>query len=302
MRANSQSIFVIVLGFFAIWFALNKAVEAFSDRPITALTNQTIISSDNGKSWSNDATVSQQNTQDKDIAKANINSESQIAAIVERQLFPSRSVTSVSTQTQTQTQTQTTTTSANVQDEGLAYTTGTATLRATSVPVESPVVKTDPFVSVTAPGVPGKAQQTQDVVVSSDKLVIGQINVDAPIVIVNNTSSVNDAHRYGVVHYPGTAFPGQIGSILLSGHSSAIPWQKGVYDTVFAKLNDLQTGNTFTIKYNGQNYTYRIFKKYIVYPSEFRLNDYGTETVTLVSCWPVGTDLKRIVIEAERIS
>src|SRR5581483_9205529 len=104
----------------------------------------------------------------------------------------------------------------------------------------------------------------------------------------------------GVIHYPGTALPGQIGTTYLAGHSSNYVWAKGGYNHVFTHLGDLQDGASFTIAVkltNGQDETLH----YIVTgrdqfsatdPAQFQNG--GQSVVELSTCWPVGTTAKRL--------
>lgn len=124
----------------------------------------------------------------------------------------------------------------------------------------------------------------------------------APIVFVKTTKYINFYHKFGIVHYPKTSVPGEGGAILLSGHSSAPLGSKSRYNKIFSKLNNLKGGDKVFINYEGKKYTYKVFRKKVVWPSQVKLRKYrGKETVTLLSCWPVGTSTKRIMVEAERI-
>lgn len=134
------------------------------------------------------------------------------------------------------------------------------------------------------------------------KIKITRIGVEAPIVFVNSTKYLDYYHKYGVVHYPKTSTPGKGGAMLLSGHSSGPPNVRGKYDYVFSKLNSLRPGDKVTIYYEGTTYKYRIFRKEIVWPKEAKLREYKRrETISLLSCWPVGTNSRRIIVEAQRI-
>jgi len=137
----------------------------------------------------------------------------------------------------------------------------------------------------------------------SGKVFVPKIGVEAPIVFVGDINWVNWNHKYGVVHYPETSFPGGGGAILLSGHSSPPPNVRGPYDYIFSKLNDLQANDEIIIHFKEQVFTYRIFRKEIMPPQDFRLREYhGKETVTLLSCWPVDTNARKIIIEGEKIN
>jgi len=106
----------------------------------------------------------------------------------------------------------------------------------------------------------------------------------------------------GVVHYPGTAMPGNKGNVFITGHSSYYPWDNGKYKNVFALLPSLEKGDEFTIFYNQKKYRYKIFQKDVVNPDNVNVMDQGSERIaTLMTCYPVGTNLKRMIIRAHLI-
>jgi LPXTG-site transpeptidase (sortase) family protein len=134
-------------------------------------------------------------------------------------------------------------------------------------------------------------------------LSIPSIGAKAPIIWVKKIKYVNYYHKYGVVRYPKTAVFGDgEGAILLSGHSSSPINVRGSYDRVFAKLNYLQPNDRIYVNYEGKKYVYKIYRKKIVWPSQVSFKEYkNQETLVLLSCWPVGTNARRILIEAKRI-
>lgn len=109
--------------------------------------------------------------------------------------------------------------------------------------------------------------------------------------------------RKGVVHYPYTAMPGQIGNVFITGHSSYYPWDPGKYKSVFALLPNVESGKIITVDYKGKAYHYRINKKYEVTPDEVNVlrQPQDKKMLTLMTCTPVGTTLKRLIVEAEMV-
>lgn len=146
-------------------------------------------------------------------------------------------------------------------------------------------------------------------------LVIDKIGIKVPIVFGVGDSIPADAGwqqqentilralREGVVHYPGTALPGQLGNTFLTGHSSYYRDDPGKFNTVFAKLGELAIGDTYRIYYNSQEFTYQIVEEKIVLPREVDVlaqPDYA-EVSSLMTCWPVNTNFKRKIFVANRI-
>lgn len=116
-------------------------------------------------------------------------------------------------------------------------------------------------------------------------------------------TQIQEGLRNGVVHYPGTATPGQIGNVFITGHSSYYPWDKGQYKDVFALLPQLNVGDEYQVFYDQKKYSYRIKEKKEVYPSNVQvLQQPESEKIsTLMTCVPVGTALRRLIIVAEEI-
>jgi len=139
------------------------------------------------------------------------------------------------------------------------------------------------------------------------RLVIDNINVSAPIVFGrgSNEDVIYDNLEDGVVHYDSSVKPGLKGVAIILGHSSAFPWYKGDYGAVFALLNKLQPGDKVLVQYSdGRTFTFVVQKSIIFNPlgDEDRLKEFeqtSKRSIVLLSCWPVGTNYRRIAVQAE---
>lgn len=141
------------------------------------------------------------------------------------------------------------------------------------------------------------------------KLIIPKINVEVPVVYDEpsiNEASIQRALEKGVVWYPTTAAPGEIGNGVVFGHSANNILNSGKYKFVFVLLNKLENGDTFYVQKDGKRYAYRVFEKRIVSPSEVSVltQTYPDKpaTFTLITCDPPGTSVNRLVVVAEQIS
>ena len=107
----------------------------------------------------------------------------------------------------------------------------------------------------------------------------------------------------GVVHYPGTAKPGQYGNVFITGHSSYYPWDPGQYKDVFATLSKLEIGDRYYVYYDQSQHTYEVISKKEVNPSNVDvLKQPKDEKIsTLMTCTPVGTTLRRLIITAKEV-
>lgn len=108
------------------------------------------------------------------------------------------------------------------------------------------------------------------------------------------------ALQKGVAHALGTAFPGEGGHIFLFAHSTDYFWNVGYYNAIFYLLYKLEKGDEVDLFYQGKRYTYRVLGKEIVDPSqvEFLTRKSNREFLTLQTCWPPGTTLKRLLVFA----
>lgn len=142
---------------------------------------------------------------------------------------------------------------------------------------------------------------------SSSWISIPSLNVKAPIVFEQSTNpdKIYDRLEDGVVHYADTPLPGDEGVSVILGHSSAYPWYKGNYGSIFALISKLNPGDDINIYRNGKLLSYRVSDSLIFSPfspSTQKLEEIehtDGSAIVLLSCWPVGTNLKRIAIKAE---
>lgn len=155
-----------------------------------------------------------------------------------------------------------------------------------------------------------KDQQNVEVMVPVDpqySLVIPKIGANAPVIPNVNAA---DREEYlaalggGIAHAEGTAFPGEGGHMFLFAHSTDYIWNVGTYNAVFYLLYKLEEGDEVNLFYEGERFTYRVTGKQVIDPSEVEYLTRKTdkEFLTLQTCWPLGTTLKRQLVFAERVS
>ncbi len=141
------------------------------------------------------------------------------------------------------------------------------------------------------------------------KVIIPKINVEIPVVYDEPTideKAIQNALEKGVVHYPTTPNPGEIGNGVIFGHSANNILNKGKYKFAFVLLKKLEAGDIFYIQKDGKRYAYKVFDKKIVPPTEVSvLYPSFTDkpsTFTLITCDPPGTSLNRLVVYGEQIA
>jgi LPXTG-site transpeptidase (sortase) family protein len=140
------------------------------------------------------------------------------------------------------------------------------------------------------------------------EIIIPKINVEVPVVYgVTSTddSVVQKALEVGVVHYADTALPGQDGNLAIVGHSAGNIFNPGQYKYVFSLLRKLDGGDVFYLQKDSVRYTYQVYKKEIVKPTDVSVlaptGEYSA-TATLITCDPPGVSSNRLVIVGRQIS
>lgn len=126
-----------------------------------------------------------------------------------------------------------------------------------------------------------------------------QSNIDA-----SDEKIYLDALNKGVAHTLGTAFPGEGGHIFLFAHSTDYFWNVSSYNAIFYLLYKLEKNDEINIFYKGQRHVYKVIGQEIVTPSQIQYLTRKTnrEFLTLQTCWPPGTTLKRLLIFAIRVA
>ncbi|MBZ0286186.1 MAG: sortase, partial [Anaerolineae bacterium] len=134
-----------------------------------------------------------------------------------------------------------------------------------------------------------RPQETSETAI---QLTIPKLNVDQTIVQGTDW----EALKLGVGQLLNAVKPGdESGNLVLSGHND-------IYGEVFRYLDQLESGDEFTVRTRTKVYTYRVSGTEIVDPTDVHVLDpRGGATATLISCYPYKVNNKRIVIFAERV-
>lgn len=133
-------------------------------------------------------------------------------------------------------------------------------------------------------------------------LVIPKLSLNVPIVWNVPYDKSLEYLSQGVIHTKGTALPAQSGNVFISGHSSYF-WD-GPYSSIFSVIHNLQNGDEIAIVWQGYTYNYRVYNKVVVLPNqvEYLNQDRSKHMLTLMTCTPIGTDWKRLIVQAKLIN
>ena len=139
-------------------------------------------------------------------------------------------------------------------------------------------------------------------------VIVPKIGIQIPVdfaLTSNAEATIQNSLENGVVHYPSTVLPGQNGNGAYFGHSSQNIFNNGKAKFAFVRLRDLTTGDVFSVLYQGKVYSYEVFAREIVPPTQVSVlaDTKGKQaTAVLITCDPPGFSTNRLVVWGEQIS
>ncbi|MEI6477659.1 MAG: sortase [bacterium] len=141
----------------------------------------------------------------------------------------------------------------------------------------------------------------------SPTLTITKLGLKAPIlrnISVGDQGAYDAALHDGIAQAKGSAdLEAKDGNTFIFGHSSNVSLHPSTYDAIFAGLPSLTPSDSMQISVGGRVQTYTVTTSQAVDASAVQyLNASGDRKLTLVTCWPLGTDYKRWVVEATRVN
>jgi len=149
----------------------------------------------------------------------------------------------------------------------------------------------------------------KDVIIAKDPLfsiIIPKIGANSKVIsdVDSQDSKVYQvALTKGVAHAKGSAYPGEIGNSFYFAHSSDNFYNANRYNSVFYLLNKMEKGDFFYLVYKNWVYKYIVTETSIVEPEEVRYLENNTDKkmATLMTCWPAGTTISRLVVVGELV-
>ncbi len=159
-------------------------------------------------------------------------------------------------------------------------------------------------VSQTSGVVAGTSVATNYDLEKPGRLSIPKLKMQVPLIWSKDPSNFETDLTQGVIHYPGTALPGENGIIYVSGHSSDYIWKRDPMHDVFAKLNYLAPGDDIFIDVYGKdgkvyNFRYQVSGSHTYKPDDqTQFIDSSSSKLNLSTCWPIGTQKDRLVVTA----
>lgn len=146
---------------------------------------------------------------------------------------------------------------------------------------------------------PTSPQKNVSAPVSTYTISIPKLNIhDAAVTIAG------DDLDNSLVHYGGTALPGEYGNTVIFGHSTLIQlYNPKNYKSIFSLLPTLKTGDEIDVTYDDISYVYRVFDMTVSDPTDLSALEqtFDDSYLTLVTCVPPGTTWERLRVEAKLV-
>ena len=133
----------------------------------------------------------------------------------------------------------------------------------------------------------------------SNKIAV-ENNIDSPVIIINkigvNEKINNNSVSQGVYYDNKHSFMPTKGDVLIFGHRTML-------GSPFLRLNELKTGDIITLEWPGiGELNYTVYNSKIV-PADYTLNTQDdSQTLSLITCHPIGSTSQRLIYEANLTS
>lgn len=142
-----------------------------------------------------------------------------------------------------------------------------------------------------------QAGTTSTLTVKDYLLSIPKLNIsDAKVVVGGEDLSKS------LIHYLPKSLPGEYGNVAIFGHST-LPqlYDPKDYKSIFTYLPSLEKGDIIKVKIADVEYEYAVYDMFVVDPDEISVLDQQKDGsyLTLITCVPPGTYLKRLVVKAK---
>jgi LPXTG-site transpeptidase (sortase) family protein len=139
---------------------------------------------------------------------------------------------------------------------------------------------------------------------SIDSLGIDNINVSTNVISYDE-EVYNKVLKDGLAHFKGTPVCGDGGNCFIYGHSAIETYferHRNNPETIFTRLEDIEIGDIIEIERDGKILKYKARKIKVIEPTDFSALDTqgDKETVTLMTCTPIGIGTHRLIVIGEK--
>lgn len=135
------------------------------------------------------------------------------------------------------------------------------------------------------------------------ELIIPKVGIKTQVFTNVNPSNEQEYKKIladNAAHATGSNLPGEGGMVYIFGHSTNSVFDLRYYNPVFYLLNKLDLGDEVGIIHKGKVYIYQVAERKVVKPNDLSdiKPDSNQEKLILQTCWPPGTDWKRLLVIA----
>lgn len=143
-------------------------------------------------------------------------------------------------------------------------------------------------------------QEKRNWINEPNKMEIPALNIIGKLTYPRDTKELDKLVGESITHIPNTTLPGEKGNVGFTAHSSSI--HGGRYASIFSTLNKLKENDEIFVYKNNICYTYKVENYKFIWPSDISILSQNEEDrITLITCWPIGTNLKRLVVTARSV-
>lgn len=146
---------------------------------------------------------------------------------------------------------------------------------------------------------PLKPQKKTQAKVTAYTLSIPKLRIQNALVVIGGEDLNNE-----IVHYGGTALPGENGNAAIFGHS-VLPqfFDPKNYKTIFSTLPTLTLGDDIFLKYDNITYRYKVENLSVRNPDDLSMleQQHDDSYITMVTCVPPGTYWQRLHVRARLV-
>lgn len=139
-------------------------------------------------------------------------------------------------------------------------------------------------------------------VFQNNHLYYPKFGIDAPVSWNVPEKMIDELLKNGLVQLGSTATPDTGGDVLIAGHSSYYSWVKSGFKDVFAPLVDSANGDNILVQKSNVLYLYKVSNIQQVKTSDkitINIGNQYPKTLDLITCVPIGTNLRRLIIKAD---
>lgn len=128
------------------------------------------------------------------------------------------------------------------------------------------------------------------------QLSIPKLKIDNAITTIGG-----DDLSKSLIHFTGPV-PGNNGNAVILGHSTLLfLYNPKNYKAIFSKLPDLEINDDIIVSIDQVQYKYKVYDMYITQPDDLTplSQTFDEPYITLITCVPQGTYLKRFIVKAK---